>query len=203
MIELELKYKVEEFPELGFSFKKKETIHMSDVYYDNNKYDLIHQGIFIRERGENVDIKYLISSEDNCVCNEFSAKFREFNRDNVLLRQILKDLRLKFSGDGFKKFLEENALVELLAINKIRTIYKKDSITICYDEVEKLGKFIEIETVFEELNDFSNAKSKLRELIKEIVIFNGDFEEERTGYVELYLKEFNPIAYERCLFKGE
>ena len=203
MIELELKYKVEELPELACSFEKKETVHMSDIYYDSKKFDLIHQGIFIRERGKGIDIKYLISSQDNCVCNEFNVKNREFNMDNVQLVQILKLLGLKFSGDSFEEFLKENELIILLAINKTRTEYKRDNITICFDEVEKLGKYIEIEAVFEELNDFSTAKSKLKELIKETIIFNGNYKEEQTGYVELYLKEFNPAAYERCLFKGE
>lgn len=202
MIELELKYKVEKFPRLSEGFHKVKSVSIEDLYYDNDTYDLLHRGIFIRKRGIRIDIKYLVSSKDNCVCNEVNIAPDKFTVKNKELCEVLRKLGLVFTSNNFESFLKENNLSLLLSISKKREKYIKEDITICFDTVKDLGEFVEIESVFDELDDISSAKLRMKELIEKEIKFIGYFYEETTGYVELYLKKYNRIAYERCLFKG-
>lgn len=203
MIELELKYSIGVFPDLSGYFIEEPRKRILDIYYDNIDYDLLHTGIFIRQRGKRIDIKYLISQEDHCVCNEYNVDLDCFHQGNRELLDILAKLNLKFSGTNFESFLEENNLCILLKIDKTRKKFKEGNVTVCLDEVQGLGRFIEIESTFPELKDIQTAKSALQEIVKQKVEFQGEYHEEHTGYVELYLKGNNPAAYKRCLFKGE
>ena len=202
MVEFEIKYKVEAFPSLSKGFVQRTSERVIDVYYDNHSYDLIHRGIFIRRRGERIDIKFLISKDNHSICNEHNTKLKEFSSNNIELVTILNSLNLVFRGKDFQSFLIENGLEILLTIDKKRTEFVEKDITVCFDEVEGLGKFIEIETLFEDLTDYSDAKKMLDSILSEKIYFRGDYKEELTGYVELYLKNYNPKGYERCLFKG-
>lgn len=202
MIELELKYNIGVFPNLLGCFTEQPMSRVLDIYYDNTNYDLLHTGIFIRQRGKRIDIKYLISEDDHSVCNEYNVEHDFFHKQNTTLLDILPKLNLKFSGTNFETFLKENNLCVLLKIDKIRKKYKEDNVTVCFDEVQGLGRFIEIESTFPELKDIQMAKSALQKIVKQKIKFQGEYHEEHTGYVELYLKQHNPVAYERCLFKG-
>lgn len=202
MIELELKYNVGVFPNLLGRFNEQSESRILDIYYDNANYDLLHTGIFIRQRGKRIDIKYLISSDEHSVCNEYNVEHDLFHERNTALLDLLTKLNFKFSGTNFEAFLKENNLRVLLKIDKIRKKYKEDNVTVCFDEVQGLGKFIEIESTFPELKDIQTAKSALQGIVEQKIEFQGEYHEEHTGYVELYLKQHNPVAYERCLFKG-
>lgn len=202
MIELELKYKVDVFPCLLGRFMEQPAKRIRDIYYDNANYDLLHTGIFIRQRGQRIDIKYLVSENDNSVCNEYNVKSEFFKKQNINLLSVLTKLNFTFSGADFKSFLKENNLCVLLEIDKIRKKYQVDNVIICFDEVQGLGNYIEIESTFSELKDVQVAKSILQEIVKQKIEFQGKYYEEHTGYVELYLKKHNSMAYERCLFKG-
>lgn len=202
MIELELKYNVSVFPHLLGHFVEQPESRVLDIYYDNAHYDLLHTGIFIRQRRKRIDIKYLISEDDHSVCNEYNVEHGLFHEQNTALLDILTKLNLKFSGTDFEAFLKENNLCTLLKIDKTRKKYKENNFTVCFDEVQGLGRFIEIESTFPELKDIQMAKSALQEIVKQKIEFQGEYYEEHTGYVELYLKQHNPAAYERCLFKG-
>ncbi len=203
MIELELKYNVEVFPDLLGDFTEQPENRIVDIYYDNADYDLLHTGIFIRKRGRRIDIKYLISEEEHSVCNEYNVEQDLFHDRNTDLLDVLTKLNLKFSGINFQSFLKENNLCILLKIDKIRKKFKEGNVTVCFDEVQGLGRFIEIESTFPELKDIQTAKSALEEIVKQKIEFQDEYHEEHTGYVELYLKQHNPVAYKRCLFKGE
>ncbi len=202
MIELELKYNVGVFPYLLGQFAEQPESQVLDIYYDNTNYDLLHAGIFIRQRGQRIDIKYLVSEDDHSVCNEYNVENDFFNKQNTALINVLTKLNFTFSGADFESFLKENNLCVLLEIDKIRKKYKENNVTICFDEVKGLGKFIEIESTFPELKDVKTAKSELQKIVKQKIEFQGEYYEEHTGYVELYLKQHNPVAYERCMFKG-
>lgn len=202
MIELELKYNVGVFPHLLSQFAEQPERRVLDIYYDNTNYDLLHAGIFIRQRGQRIDIKYLVSEDDHSVCNEYNVENDFFNEQNTALIHVLTKLNFTFSGADFESFLKENNLCVLLEIDKIRKKYKENNVTICFDEVKGLGKFIEIESTFPELKDVKTAKSELQKIVKQKIEFQGEYHEEYTGYVELYLKQHNPVAYEHCMFKG-
>lgn len=202
MVELEIKFRIEQFPILDSCFECQSTNRIIDEYYDTKDYNLVHNGVFIRKRGNRIDIKYLVSAEDNSVCNEYNINYQDFLPSNNELMVILDRLNFKFVSNSFDSFLDENCLTKLLEINKLRKKYKKDNITICFDEVEGLGEFIEVESVFEDLIEYHSAKEKLLEIIAKDISFIGAYSEEKTGYVELYLKKYNQAAYSRCLFKG-
>lgn len=202
MIELEFKYSVDNFPKLMGQFIEQPEIHILDTYYDNADYGLLHTGVFVRQREARIDIKYLVSEYDNSVCNEYNIKYDEFNVQNTKLLSILSKLNLAFSGATFEDFLQENKLQVLLKIDKTRKEYRSKNATICFDEVQGLGRFVEVESTFPELNDISSAKVALQEIVRQKICFGGKYLEEQTGYVELYLKRYNATAYGRCLFKG-
>ncbi|ASJ16150.1 adenylate cyclase [Thermococcus chitonophagus] len=87
--------------------------------------------------------------------------------------------------DKYSQLLEALGFKEVLTIVKTREKYYVDKgITITLDDVEGLGKFIEIETLVKEKDEIPGAVERLERILKEL----GVERFERKSYLELLLE---------------
>lgn len=203
MIEVELKLKVENFPNLESLDKIKEK-RILDIYYDTEDYKLLIGGNFLRIRNnESIDFKLNVGDNSHLYCKETNFEKEKFSQYKQI-EEIFNSIGVQYNSNytTFEEFLNVNKLLKLAVVDKHRVVYKVDDLEICYDKVEGLGKFIELEMDFDENADvdFGNLKEVIFSKFKEIAQIS-DFSLVNIGYVELYLKQYNKKAYELGKFK--
>ncbi len=161
---LEVKIQLDKFDnildtlsELGV--KKIKELEQSDVYYEN----------------KNMKVKLRIENDEY-----FLIKYlRDENADNRWSNYEL----LKLEGDNPRKYLSD-LMTEKIVVNKKRKLFIYDNTRIHLDEVENLGKFIELETKV--IDSEENAERRFKELVK---LLNLNLNKQiRSGYKELIEK---------------
>ena len=86
--------------------------------------------------------------------------------------------------DEYERILNALGFKEVLTVSKVREKYYYDrKIIIALDEVEGLGKFIEVETLVEDEADVEEAVEKIRGIMESL----GVRRFERRSYLELVL----------------
>jgi predicted adenylyl cyclase CyaB len=160
---------------------------ITDVYYDNKNYDLYKKGIFIRIRND----KYLEIKQDNdellthTNTKEFKFDLPLSRHDTIKISSFLQSYVKQYFSDSKSLFQDFN-LNEITKIIKTRTAYKLNNLIIAIDDVEGLGKFIEIE---------GNSRTEFEE-IKQIAS-SLDLTNMEVGYVELMLRKQNFDVYKK------
>ena len=203
MIEVELKLQVNNFPNFKKLEKKKKS-KVLDIYYDTPNYNLISTGNFLRNRdNKKIDFKLNIGDLSHTYCKETSFLYNDF-LPKTSIEQIFKSIGIEYNNKfkNFNEFLKVNNLKTLAKIDKYREVYKLDDLIISLDNAKNIGKFIEIEC------DFPDNAEINKEEIKNYMLnklnqngFSFDYSQVKIGYVELYLKQHNPKAYNLGLFK--
>ncbi|RLE48329.1 class IV adenylate cyclase [Candidatus Woesearchaeota archaeon] len=89
------------------------------------------------------------------------------------------------NSDNLKKLLLSNGFIELVKINKLREKFKLENFEINLDEVENLGKFVEVEVLG---NDPEKARSLIMNFVQNKLGVPKDAIIQK-GYVKLMLKE--------------
>ncbi len=88
--------------------------------------------------------------------------------------------------DKHERILEALGFREVLTVEKIREkYYVEKGITLTLDEVEGLGKFVEIEALTEKREEVPKLLERLREILIEL----GVTRFERRSYLELLLRK--------------
>lgn len=161
---LEVKIQLDKFDNIldtlnGLGVKKIKELEQSDVYYENN----------------NMKVKLRIENDEY-----FLIKYlRDENADNRWSNYEL----LKLEGDNPRKYLSD-LMTEKIVVNKKRKLFIYDNTRIHLDEVENLGKFIELETKV--IDSEENAERRFKELVK---LLNLNLNKQiRSGYKELIEK---------------
>lgn len=205
MIEIELKLKVDKFDEpknLVLSSEKSGV----DVYYDTADYALLKTGNFLRNRNnKSVDFKLNLNDLSHTYCKEENFEYENF-ANSKKLQGIFEKIKLKYNSNfkSFEEFLKINNFCTLAVVDKKRKTYKLDDLTICYDDVKDVGKFVEIEldlpdgTIFDK---DEKTKYMLDKFLQNVKV--GKYQKVSIGYVELYLKEYNKEAYNLGLYKQD
>ncbi len=120
-----------------------------DAYYDAPGRDLFMHGIFLRIRdNRKLEIKFNPNLTDlqHAVCDEYVFAWPVTTDDELRIRQFLGayiPLGPSTSGNP----LLDLGIQPFVTIKKLRKTYKADGVTICVDDVEGLGLFVEIEAV--------------------------------------------------------
>lgn len=83
--------------------------------------------------------------------------------------------------------LFNTTMTQVLSISKHRTSYKINDFTICIDDIKNLGKFVEIELLSEDDDDYS--RERIIKLAERLGIQEQDIITE--GYVSLMKKKYN------------
>lgn len=201
MIELELKYKLTKEPIIMIEAYKKNEIE--DIYYDTQDNTLLKKGNFLRLRNQkSLDFKLNANDLSHLYCKERNFNVEKYNSDE--LEELLKEIGLSISFETIEELL--NQLKILAPIKKQRISYKiEPNIEMVIDKVENLGIFLEIEYDICKDNitneEAKQYKDYLNKILKEKKYITEKDEEIHIGYVELYLKENNPEAFELGLYK--
>jgi len=171
-MELEVKYKVKEFPvklieTLGFE-KSKES-HQIDRY-------------FIVDKVLNKKRTYLRLRQD-VLKENFSFDLHQIISD---IAADETEIALHSLNDIFdtEKILNVLGYPFVCEVDKHRTVYKKDSIKLVFDIVKNLGNFIEIEMIGEETQENENI---LFQVAKQLSLEEND-RVVKKGYPDLILK---------------
>ncbi|MDV3104492.1 class IV adenylate cyclase [Thermococcus waiotapuensis] len=89
--------------------------------------------------------------------------------------------------DKYVEILKNLGFVEVLTVTKVREkYYVEKGISIALDEVENLGKFIEIETLVEDEGEIKEAVEHLRAILEELGVEHF----ERRSYLELLMERY-------------
>lgn len=208
MIEIELKYKLENEPDLSNLQLLGEKAQI-DIYYDTRNYDLIKNGNFLRNRNDKkLDFKTNLDDKTHLYCKETSFNIEDIENKQSEINQVLSAIGLpsdkKYSD--LKTFLEHNDFLVLSPIKKERKSYKvEEKFTIYIDTVEDLGVFLEAEFEVDSENISEGEAQKIKNKINNFLFDNNIITDQdkavNIGYVELYLKEHNPSVYEMGLYK--
>lgn len=154
-LEIEKKYQIEKIPQdfLKAHFQFAHEKRVLDRYFDTSAGDWYQKGIFIRIRNDkSLDVKFnpdhLGKSDvtDHVSCHEYNFRepFGEKEVENLKALEKLIGLNI-FGVSSFESFLEKNQLELLLEIDKVRTTYQNDTFTIVIDDIQNLGRFLEVE----------------------------------------------------------
>jgi adenylate cyclase class 2 len=88
--------------------------------------------------------------------------------------------------DEVKEILEQLGCEIVTEVSKIRSMYDYNDYTICLDEVDGLGNFIEIEKILDTDIELDSTVEAMREIIKDLFGFERF---ERLSYMELLLEK--------------
>lgn len=151
MREIEIKVKVNNLEEIKQKLKDLELdipqpVHQHDEVFTNSEMEKMRAFVRIRKQDDEYiyTFKQDITSQLDCI--EYETKIT----DGEEMRNILL-------ASNYKSF----SIVE-----KNRTKVKLDDYTICLDDVENLGTFVEVEKLVEDMSDTANE-----EIEKEILNF--------------------------------
>ena len=162
-----------------------------DVYYDVDTRALFMRGVFVRIRDElYLDVKYNSDDDDNrhLICEETRYQLPTRPTEIRELASFLAQFGLSSSGHPttLDELFKQTGLARWVTLAKHRTTFTQPGVELCVDEVEDLGRFVEIEVSESELAERYvgwAAEKGLRHL--------------PVGYVELYLRQHDYDTYAR------
>ncbi len=134
--------------------------------------------IFIRKEIKNFDIPVgenvirIRKEEDKNILT--LKKKTDDNNAFIELETLIED------ADIISRMLEEMGYIEKVFIKKKRMRYSLDKMSICIDNIESLGNFIEVEILSEENEKQKNEALKtIEEFLNKLEISKEDYEEKR------------------------
>jgi len=175
-----------------------------DTYYDTAGFDCFQQAVFVRIRNhKHLEIKYheyadpahmhatervfplesgpFLVKEMNNQCSHFIPRWQE--------------------ASTIEEAICINGLTEFVRIEKQRTQYAYENLTLCVDSVEGLGDFFEVETHCEEETKIGQAIAKLQDFVTSLAF--PALRPVEVGYVELWLRSHLPQVYRLGKYQEE
>lgn len=204
MIEVELKFEIPpEFrPLLQATLDDLPGAHLlgqisnSDSYLDTADLDCLKQAVFIRIRNhDQLELKFHDSADP---AHTHSTEREFLIEPGPSLMHEFNSLCSRFiSGWYDARTVEEaihlNSLIEYAHIEKRRTQYSLDTITLSIDDVEGLGNYLEIETSCEEGAEIEQSLERLHAFVSDLAF--PTLQPVRTGYVEQWLHLYRPQLF--------
>lgn len=205
-IEIELRYELIDSIGLTDFIQTLTLLHTKrvvDVYLDTVHADLIAQGIYIRLRNDKkIDIKFnrACLADKNLelqpYCEEYSFALPLTQEQLPKFNDVVTDLALRpLAIPDFNLFKTMNSLVEHRTVDKIRTTYSSNELTIMIDQVKDLGTFLEIEVMAADTNALDAVTGRMRALLAPLHL-----KALKTGYDSLILRKQNFQQYLRGRF---
>lgn len=198
MIEVELKCELR--PELLSRLQHKlqqmrfvGTVHNLDVYYDTADYVFLRQAVFVRVRNQ-CKLEFKFNEHPELGHGQSTEHTFSLSPDEPLPPKA-NDLFAHFlptwhTSSTLAEAISSNSLIELARIDNMRQDYEGDNIYLSLDQVANLGHFLEIETRAENHTGTSKAEARLQKFVADL-----DVQHIKVGYVELWLRKYNPAAY--------
>lgn len=185
MIEIEKKFNLTKEQEENLKkdaafISKKE---MVDSYFDNEKFDLTKNDVWLRERNGQFELKV-------CQDKNIERKADQYDEleDEDKIREFLK---IKKQG-SFIEDIKKAGYLPFCELKTIRSKYKSDSLMIDIDEVRSDGYFyalVEIEMMVENQSQTKDAADKIVEFAKSKGLETGVY---TRGKVLEYIRQKRP-----------
>lgn len=147
-----------------------------DIYYDFPDYKLMKEGVRLRSRNGNFELKI---NQSRSVNTEIENK---------------KEIEEYFKTNNIEEFIKQN-LVPIIDYTTKRTEYKKGEFVIDVDETNFGYNLCEIELMVEREDEVKEAKEKIKNFAKE---YNWEMTKILSKGLE-YLKIFNPEVYKELI----
>ncbi len=169
-------------------------VHNLDVYYDTTSWDLLRRAVFVRIRNQaRLEFKFNEQAEQRHVhCTERAFPLESsgpvLEQMNGLFAAFLPTWRV---ASDVTTALTGNHLIELARIDNRREVYTDGLLEVSVDAVKGLGDFLEMEICCSEEQEVEKALATLQRLAHDLAA-----EHIQVGYVELWLREHNPPAYQ-------
>lgn len=171
MIEIEIKSPIENLDSfqqklIALGAVKQEQRIESDIYFNHPSRDFgkTDEALRIRSCGNSAFLTY--KGPRIGTRSKSRVEIEVTIHEALAMKELLCTL-------GFK---------EVLSVEKERTIYKINEITICLDEVKNLGNFVEFEKIGEDREAIENELFELAQIL-------GLSQFERRSYLELLLQK--------------
>lgn len=209
MIELEVKYRLDQPPSGISALRPLTAKRQSDIYYDTPDYALLQGGNFLRVRdGKKMEFKIDLEDNSHLFCKETSFDIADLPRHLPAINSVLESLGLPRSAEftTFEGFSATNRLRVIAPISKNRTSYDfGGGCTVSIDEVDDLGWFLEAEIMIDGESippaEAERAREQLADRLISAGLLTADSPAVNVGYVELYLLKHNKAAYDLGKFK--
>lgn len=142
MREIELKFQVDNFDKIESVLKSKneelsEEYHQSDTIYVSDLSDTESKEgslwLRVRKVNDKIEMNLKKQSAKKMESEEIEFEVSDYNLANRFLKTL-----------GYQ---------EWVTVNKVRRYSKYENVSICMDEVERLGYFIELELLIEDSDD--------------------------------------------------
>ena len=198
-IEVELKFQVLDESEIRKFIKNLKFItrkRIVDKYLDTENADLYKKGLFIRIRDDKtLDFKYNLEDteckHEHCEEHSFLLPLTLDSLDSV--NKIFKVLNLNtVTNPSIDEIMNRNEFIVSITNDKTREIYRDEKFEFCIDDIENLGKFIEIEIHAAKEDNLEEIKTLMRERVRGLKL-----KLITTGYNELYWKRHDPEIYKQ------
>jgi adenylate cyclase class IV len=201
--EVELKFEILDPQSLHNFLSKLQSQHskrVKDVYLDTKDGQLYQRGIFLRIRNnKTLDFKFNLKE----ISRQAGEKLDHFHVDeynfelpiheNALpkLNEVSTLLGLKtVKRADLEEFKKVNHLVNSIIIDRERTTYKGEKFTVMTDDVENLGKYLEVEYVAQAHEKPEAIRLEMQDFLKYL-----QAKEINVGYCELYWRKHNFELY--------
>lgn len=204
MVEVELKFRIlpTDWPKIREKLGSMQFLGWSendDTYYDTQGFDLLQQAAFVRVRNQRLlEFKFNERADlAHVQCTErmfpLKPELHQAEQMNALFRHFFPPWK---DAMTVEEAIQKNNLCELVCIKNTRKQYGSENLVACVDHVEGLGDYFELETQIEKGGDTSCTVAKLQGFVADLAL-----ERVPVGYVELWLRDHNSIAYQRGKYK--
>ena len=177
MIEVEIKAKIANKAKMMEKLEEQKAIKINTV--KQTDYIYLKREVIGFEITEG-DPVIRIRKENDRIFFTLKKKAKD-NISNIELETIVDDEKV------WSQILVEMGYKEVVCVKKHRTNYIVEDITVCMDEVEKLGDFIEIEQMVEQEELEQEARKKIEELCSILEIKKEEIEN----------KKYDVLVYEK------
>ena len=178
------------------SLQRRMPVENVDTYYDTSNFSCLQQAVFLRIRDSNrLEIKYHEQDDPahtHATEQEFPLMAEAFVMQNLntLCSRFISHWR---NADTIEDALVMNGLTAFVRIEKRRTRYVNEQLSLCLDQVAGLGDFFEAELLCADETGIERAQAQLEEFVAGLAL--PSLSVVRVGYVELWLRSHLPQVY--------
>ena len=165
MIETEVKIKVNSIQDIigglmQLDFIKASVVYEHDIYYNSTTYNLREKDMAVRVREERIE------------SSAYTLNYKGPKLDDKTMTREEVEFTIP-SFEAGDTFLRGLGFIPAGEVEKTRTHYVKDDVTICVDSVTGLGDFAEIEIMAEE-DEYKEALARIEQLVSKLGLSMAD-----------------------------
>lgn len=180
--EIEIKLPVK-FPEqileklLVMDFRKEATIRESDMYYNSEYHD-------VKKLGEALRIRKSRDLSTGQTRAQINFKGKKIDRVSMSRQEYETEVE---NSECMEQILMALGFMPVAGVQKTRCYLKKDEMTVCLDQVDGLGDFLELEVITSDESMREMYLDKMEQLLKVLELSMEDTV--RTSYLGMLMEK--------------